>query len=382
MRIAIIAGYSRSLINFRGPLIRALVAAGHEVRCCGPEDDDEVKRTLAEWGVGFRAVPMARAGLSPGGDVAYWLRLRRWFADWSLEVVLAYTHKAVIYGSLAARVVPGCRVYALITGLGYAFIEQPGLKSRLVRRILLRLYRAAARQWIGVFFQNPDDEALFRQLGVVPPSVPSKIVRGSGVDLNQFVPASLPGGQRFLLIARLLKDKGIQEYVEAARRLREEFPEAEWHLVGPIDPNPAAITLPEVEEWTREGIIQYHGSQSDVRPFLRNCDVYVLPSYREGTPRTVLEAMAMGRPVITTDAPGCRETVFDARSPNEHGIRWGVNGALVTPRSVESLTAAMRTLLLSPERREDMGLASRRLAEEYYDVDKVNREMLAFMGLS
>jgi glycosyltransferase involved in cell wall biosynthesis len=285
------------------------------------------------------------------------------------DVVLAYTIKPVIYGSLAAAVAGVPRRFALVTGLGYAFTgERGGLLTGLIRR----LYRIALERVHKVFFQNPDDQALFRQLGILRNGTPSVVVNGSGVDVGDYAVGPLPEGPaRFLMIGRLLGDKGVREYAEAARRVRAVHPEAGFGLVGWIDENPDAIAQSELDAWVAEGCIEFEGRLADVRPAIAACSVYVLPSYREGTPRTVLEAMAMGRPIITTDAPGCRETVVD-----------GDNGFLVPVKSVDALVGAMLRFIDDPGLAPRMGARSRRVAEDKYDVHKVNEVMLREMGIT
>jgi glycosyltransferase involved in cell wall biosynthesis len=382
--VLVVAGYAPSLVNFRAPILKALRAAGYKVVATAAEDDAEIKKTLAEWGVCYHCVSLQRAGINPINDRRYLKGLWRLMEREQPDLVLAYTHKPVIYSALAsARLARPPRVYPLITGLGFVFIGN-GLKPWMARQVLKFLYRRASRHFAGVFFQNPDDQKLFQKLGLIRPETPQRIVRGSGIDLSVFgyeplASSSQPSTPRFLLIARLLGDKGIREYVASARQVKTTHPQVEFHLIGPSDPNPAAIPLSEVEVWQREGTIIYHGPQSDVRPFLRACTVYVLPSYREGTPRTVLEAMATGRAVITTDAPGCRETVFDAAPPDADVVRAGRNGFLVPVKSIETLTAAMRRFVDDPSLAIRMGAEGRRLAEEYYDVHEVNRQMIEFM---
>lgn len=453
LKVLVLGGLAKSLVNFRLELLRALTASGASVVACAAEDDPAVVAKLDSLGIRYTAVPLERSGLNPFADRRYLAALRALMAREQPDVVLAYTHKPVLYSALAAGGLPRPpRVYPLITGLGFAFMDGGGWRRLLAKRMLIALYKRASRHFTGVFFQNPDDAALFRNLDLVRPETPVKIVRGSGIDLARFpsvplgtenrktgepddrnsgspedrmtgtpelrpsapppsvppssgsppsVPPSLrPSGPpalwpsvppdlrpsarspRFLLIARLLADKGIREYVEAARRVRREFPEAQFHLVGPTDPSPVCIPLSEVESWVAEGVVVYHGSQADVRPFLRDCSVYVLPSnYGEGTPRTVLEGMATGRAVITTDAPGCRETIFAAGPADAERVREGENGCLVPVKSVEPLVAAMLRHLRDPALTLRQGEAGRRLAEEHYDVHKVNQGMLQFMGL-
>jgi glycosyltransferase involved in cell wall biosynthesis len=384
VRIVIVAGYAPSLINFRGWLLRDLIATGCEVTAIAPDIGPDVAEQLRHWGIKTVSLSLARASLNPLRDLAYYRVLRRNFAALHPEVILAYTHKPVVYSALAAHAIPTARVYGLITGLGYAFADEHSraIKQRLARASLCWLYRRARPRWSGMIFQNRDDQALFLQLGLISPVTPQQVVRGSGVDLNNFpyCPASVHPA-RVLLIARLLRDKGISEYVQAARAIKLRRPDAEFHLVGPVDPNPAAISADEVNSWVKEGVIYYHGTLGDVRSAMKECTIYVLPSYREGTPRTVLEAMATGRAVITTDTAGCRETIFEAGPSNVHGVREGLNGLLVPVRDSEALAAALEMLLKCRETVTRMGREGRRLAELHYGVNEVNRSMMSFMGL-
>jgi glycosyltransferase involved in cell wall biosynthesis len=259
--------------------------------------------------------------------------------------------------------------FALITGLGYAF--QGKSNRKLINLLVCFLYKLALRYTHKVIFQNPDDEGLFRSLNLLPEHIPSCIVNGSGVNITTYSPVPLSTEPNFLLIARLLGDKGIREYIQAARHIVSRFPHAVFHLVGWIDGNPDSITQSELDGWMKEGIVQFHGHLSDVRPAIKNCNIFVLPSYREGTPRSVLEAMAMGRPIITTDAPGCRETVID-----------GDNGFIVPVRSVNTLVTAMQRFIDEPQLILKMGKRSRQIAEDKYDVNKVNTVMLHEMGIT
>jgi glycosyltransferase involved in cell wall biosynthesis len=249
----------------------------------------------------------------------------------------------------------------MLTGLGYAFTE--GRESGLIGQVAKRLLKTALSMSHMTVFHNSDDLAFMRQVGVVGATTPVGLVNGSGVDLEHYAAAPLPVGPlSFLLIARLLKDKGIGEYVEAARRVKAKFPDARFRLAGPIDPNPAAYKLPDVEAWVKEGIIDYLGPLSDVRPALAQCHVYVLPSYREGTPRTVLEAMATGRPVITTDAPGCRQTVVEEE-----------NGFLVPVKDVEQLAKRMTHFIQNADALTVFGAKSRDMALGKFEAKAVAR---------
>jgi glycosyltransferase involved in cell wall biosynthesis len=370
-RVVVIGGFAPSLIRFRGDLIAAMARAGHEVIGCAPGEDPEVAKALQARGARYLPVAFDRSGINPIADLSSLLGLRRLLRELRPDVVLAYTAKAVIYGAGAAQLAGVPRVFAMITGLGYAFIEGRELKRRILRQVTTRLYRASLAGCEAILFQNQDDLDDFRRAGIVAAGKKLIKVDGSGVDTAHFAFAPVvPEPPTFLLIARLLRDKGIVEYVEAARRLRAEHPRARFRLLGPLDPNPAGLTADLVERWHAEGVIDYLGEAKDVRPHLRDCTVYVLPSYREGMPRTVLEAMATGRAIVTTDVPGCRATVSE-----------GENGFLVPPRDADALAEAMRRFITRPELTIALGARSRRIAQERFDVHRVNAAMLEAMGL-
>lgn len=368
----VVAGLAESLLGFRAPLIAALQAEGLHLHVAAPglPAGHELRVQLERQGLAVHSIPLQRTGSNPLSDLGtlFFLVLLMWRIrpHW----VLGYTVKPVIYGSLAAWLAGVSRRFALITGLGYAF--QGEQRRGRLQGLVQRLYALALGRVHKVFFQNPDDEALFRRRGILCPAIPSCVVNGSGVDIAAFDVACLPPGPpHFLLIARLLGGKGVREYAQAARRIRERYPEIRFSMAGWIDTNPDAIVQHELDAWIGDGTLSYLGRLSDVRPALAASSVFVLPSYGEGTPRTVLEAMAMGRPVITTDVPGCRETVVD-----------GDNGFLVPVRSVDALEQAMRSFIEDPALVPRMGRRARRLAEEKYDVRKVNAVMLHEMGVA
>lgn len=352
-----------------------MVRAGHVVVAAGPEDDPQVKADLSKIGVEFAKIPMARASLSPLRDIATFLQIRRLITKIRPDVVVPYTMKPIVYGGIAARSagVPG-RCF-LVTGLGHVFSEASlrTLKGRWIKRLCVRLYRLAMAGARAVFVYNDADRAdiiensLVRDVSVIHP------VAGSGVDVDHYAFAPAPFEKPvFLMVARLIKDKGVFEYVEAARRLKQQRPNAEFQLLGPFDPNPGAISRLQVQEWIEEGIVDYLGETNDVRPFLANCNIFVLPSYyREGIPRSILEAMAVGRAIITTDLPGCRDT-----------IEPGENGYLVMPRSADSLFSAMWPLADRLRLAAEMGRRSRELACTRFDVHSINEILIDRMGLS
>lgn len=369
--VLVLGGYAPSLVTFRGSLLRSMVERGHRVVACAPEASAEVRDALAAMGVSYREVPFKRAGVRPDQDLHALGALVALFREIRPDIILSYTIKPVIWGLLAARLARVPRRFAMITGLGYAFVSE-GRKARIVGALVRRLYRLSLRGADRVFFQNPDDRALFERLRLVRGPEHSVVINGSGVEVDLYRPTPLPdGAPSFLLIGRLLGDKGVREYVEAARIVRACHPEAVFRIAGWIDENPTTISQQELSSWVEEGVIEFLGRLDDVRPAIASSSVYVLPSYREGTPRTVLEAMAMGRAVVTTDAPGCRETVQD-----------GVNGFLVPVRDAASLAGAMERFILEPRLLETMGREARRIAEEKYDVRKVNAVILETMGIA
>jgi glycosyltransferase involved in cell wall biosynthesis len=370
-KVLIIAGLAESLLNFRGPLIRAILSAGHQVYACAPECDDECKKRLFAAGVKFSPIPMSRTGLNPLEDMYTVLAIHKLCKKHGPDMVLAYTIKPIVYGLLAARMAGVSQRFALITGLGYAFTdENSGVVRKFINRLAKGLYKIGLQGCEGVFFQNPDDCALFKSLQLLPKTTPVTIVNGSGVDTAFFSNHALPVVPSFLMIARLLADKGVREYVNAAQAVKLRYPDVKFKLLGPLDPNPSSISQSELNSWIKSGVIEYCGVASDVRPLIAAASVYVLPSYREGTPRTVLEAMAQGRPIITTDAPGCKETVMN-----------GKNGILIPIRDSVALAEAMMFLIENPEELAAMGCVSRQIAVEKYDVHKVNAVMLRAMRL-
>lgn len=372
MRVAVVGVLASSMVAFRGQMLAAMVDAGHEVLAIAPEEDEGVRSALAAIGVSYASVRLSRAGLNPFRDLGLVRSLVRAFRDYRAESVLVYAAKPVVYGSIAARLAGVPRRTAMITGVGSALGGGSGLRRRALSLALRALYAVALRQDQLVLFQNPDDERLFRSLRLVGPRQQVVRIAGSGVDLVRFSPTPLPPPPvRFLFVGRLLRDKGIHDFVEAARRVRVTLPSARFQVLGAFDPNPSAISAREAEAWRGEGIVEYLGSTEDVRPFLAAAHVCVLPSYGEGTPRSVLEAMAMGRPVLVTDVPGCRETVEPGR-----------NGLLVRPRDPAALAEAMAWMATRPEDLESMGRRSRELAVSRFDVHEVNRTILGAMGLA
>lgn len=384
MKIAVLASHDASLINFRGDLLRTFVATGQEVVAVAPLETPAVPEALARIGVKFRTVGLVRAGMNVFVDWRYLRELKAVLRDEKPDVVLAYTIKPVVYGMRAASTLRIAGRYALITGLGAAF-HSGGVKGWVLRRLAMMLYRTSLARCTRIIVQNAEIGDYFRKRRIVARGADMITVPGSGVNLVHFVAEPIfPEVTRFLFLGRLLWDKGVGEFSAAARAVKQSHPSAEFWIVGRADPNPAAMTPEEMRQLQQEGIVRYFDQVDDVRPLLRQCSALVLPSYHEGMPRSVLEAMATGRPVITTDTIGCRETIFDAgaKTIGAHGVRAGVNGLLVPVRSAAAVAEAMLYLVKQPETAREMGRAGRRLAEKHFDVEQINRRMLEAMDLN
>jgi glycosyltransferase involved in cell wall biosynthesis len=372
-KIALIGSQAFALWNFRGPLIQEMVERNLEIYALAPDYDNYTCEKVRKLGAKPIQYRLSRTGLNPFRDALNFLGLTLTLRRIRPDVTFSYTIKPVIYGTLAAWIVGVPRRFAMIEGLGYAFTapeEREEMKRRVVRTIAQFLYKLALRRATKVFFLNPDDLNEFVQKRLVY-SERAFLLGPIGVDLRAFTPAP-PVSEpiTFLLAARLLREKGVLEFVEAARRIKAKYPETRFIVLGGLDTNPGAIPKEEVEGWVKEGLIEWPGHVADVRPYLAQASVFVLPSYREGVPRSVQEAMAMARPIITTDAPGCRETVIPS-----------VNGFLVPVRNVDALVSAMERFINEPELIERMGKESRRIAEERFDVHKVNEVLLNAIGL-
>lgn len=378
MKFLMISSFLPSVLNFRGKLLDAIQAKGYEIHIMVPElaNFQEEYQKLIALGYQVHEIPMQRTGTNPLADLKLLKNMYQQIRQIQPDVVLSYTIKPVIYGTLAAGLAKVPKRFALITGLGYAFQNVETAKRSIFQKLVHGLYAQALKYAHKVFFQNPDDLKLFEDMHLLEANKPAVVVNGSGVNVQDFEVMPLPineqGGVKasFLLIARLLGDKGIREYMAAARSIKAQYPEAEFHLVGWIDDNPSAISQQELETWVNDKIVNYWGKLSDVRPAITASSVYILPSYREGTPRTVLEAMAMGRAVITTDAPGCRETVSH-----------GVNGYLVAVKSVDQLVQSMQYFIEDPKLMISMGQRSREIALNKYDVHQVNKHMMTEMDM-
>ena len=366
MRFLLISPKNRTVYNFRGELIRAILGRGHLVTVTGPDNTDIDK--IQTLGVNFAEIPMRKNGTSIPEDLKYCLRLYRLMRSQKPDVTLGYTIKPVVYGAIAAKLAGVRTIASMVTGAGYTFISGSP-KAKVLGRLVSLLYKTGLACSSRVIFHNADDRDEFVQRGLVKAGK-CQVVNGSGVNMDYFAPAPMPERITFFMLSRLLKSKGVLEYMQAARLVKELYPQARFLLLGSYDSLQDALTREQIESYFSDGTVERFDEAADVRPYYSQCSVYVLPSYREGTPRTVLEAMAMGRPIITTDTNGCRQTMQD-----------GVNGFLVPVRDVAALVEKMIWYIENPQQIEVMGRESLRICREKFDVNEVNKVMLRIMGI-
>ncbi|MDQ9022751.1 glycosyltransferase family 4 protein [Acinetobacter sichuanensis] len=379
MKFVLVSNNLTSVKNFRCDLLLDIQKKGYEVHILAPDFLNFIadKDFLENRGFILHEIKLSRTGTNPISDFTTLLNIYQILKSIQADIVLSYTIKPVIYGTIAAYLAKVPKKFALISGLGFAFQDHADAKkSGLVTQIINNLYKMALKKTTKVFFQNTDDQALLTKLGILTSNIPSVVVNGSGVNTEYYYHAPLnkkENGQfqiNFLMVARLLKDKGIREYFEAAKIVKQQYPDVIFNLAGGLDENPTAISKDDLDIVVNAKVINYLGKLSDVRSAILESNIFVLPSYREGVPRSTLEAMSMGRSVITTNAPGCKETVVDNK-----------NGFLVDVQSVDGLVSAMLKFVEHPELIDLMGLNSRNMAVNKYDVVKVNDHMITEMQL-
>lgn len=368
MKIAVLSSHTPSLFWFRIEMMQSFMDKGYEVIAIGNEDESKWQEAFNEKGIRYIGARISRNGTNPINDIRTLKSLKAILKKEKPDKIFTFQAKTVIYGGLAAKSLGIKEVYPLIAGVGSVFLSK-GIKANIIRFILKIEYKMALNNAKKYFFQNPDDVKVFEDYGMIKRD---KVVmlNGSGVNLDKFTVHNNPEEVGFLFIGRLIKDKGIVEYLEACRQIKANNPQIRCLLVGPYDSNPTSLKEMDLKPYIDEGIIEYFGEQSDVRPYLQMCSVYVLPSYREGTPKTVLEAMASGKAIITTDAPGCRETVID-----------GQNGFLVPVKNVESIAEKMQVLIDNPTMLKKMAKCGRKIAEDKFDVRLINKTICETMKL-
>ncbi len=368
MKVLVISPKNKTIFNFRGDLIKAMIANGHEVYAIGPNRefiDDVMALGIKE----FIEVPFVKDNTSIFGDLKYCSRLTKVIKGLAPDLVFSYTIKPVIYGSIAAYRAGVRKIYPMVTGLGRVYASDSA-KAKLVRALVGVLFKNAFKKSNKVLFQNHDDLNRFVELGYVPRNK-TEHVDGSGVNMTRFAFDGLTDEPVFLMTSRVIKEKGIFEYCRAARIVKQQHPEAKCILLGGFDSSIGAIAPADIQEYIEDGSIEFPGETKDVVPFLKQCRFFVLPTYYcEGLPRTILEAMAMGRPVITTDWPGCRDAVKD-----------GVNGFLVEPKNAEMLAEKMLAVLADDELAVSMSEKALESCRTTYDVNVVNQKMLGIMEL-
>lgn len=361
-----------SLRNFRGRLIASMRSAGHEVIAVAPSYPPAIAEWCSGLGVRMESTSLDNQSLNPIRDIAALGELYRIISARKPDVVMGYTHKPALYTALAGRVARVPRVTMMVTGIGFGFEPGAGAVRKIVPAITRTLFRIACAASDVVIFHNKDNRDFFLAEKLLKQPAKAVVVGGSGVDLSYFTPQALEpaeaGAITFLLIARIVRYKGILEYARAAEALRARYPKARFLLAGYHDSNPLAYSDDEWRYIQRQ--VEYLGPSEDVRSLYRTAHVYVLPSYGEGMPRTVLEAMASGRAIITTDTYGCRDTVDE-----------GVNGHLVPTREWEPLAEAMGRFLSGDSSYRAMGAASLERVRHLFDVEQVNRDMLSALGL-
>ena len=375
VRLGLITSQAYSLHNFRGPLIRDCVSRGVSVFALAPDYDDASRDAVGALGaepVDFR---LDRTAIRPFRDARDLFALVRLLRSLKLDATLSYFIKPAIYGTLAARLARVPRPYAMVEGAGYVYSDEDErrtpLRRRLLRTLVTGLYRVGLAGADSVFFLNDDDIKLFvaRRMVRMQQAV---LLGGIGVELDHFRPApSVLYPVTFILVGRLLAQKGVHEFVAAARIVRRVHPAVRFIMVGSPDLNPGSIAEADLRRWHADGVIEWQAHTSDVRPWLARASVFVLPSwYREGVPRSIQEAMAMARPVVTTDMPGCRDT-----------IEPGISGFLVPPRDAETLARALVRFVESPQLIAEMGASARKRAEVMFDVRRANGLLLRTMGM-
>tara|TARA_R110000744_G_scaffold376553_1_gene490870 strand:+ start:15995 stop:17146 length:1152 start_codon:yes stop_codon:yes gene_type:complete len=366
-KILIVCSLTESLRNFRKDLISAFLDHGLNVYTASPNSNPEIFEELTKMGVIPLQYHLQRNGLNPLKDLISIWDIKKIVNTHDIDLIFPYTIKPVIYGSIAGRIT-GKPTISLITGLGLTF-SQASKKAQILQHFTEVLYRLAIRKNKAIIFQNTDDLELFRQKGLISENQIAHVVDGSGINLEKYpfrINNNTTKRKIFVLVARLIKEKGVELFIEAAKVLKPKFPDAEFHIIGEPVLSVSSIRIEELEELHRHNIVVYHGFQKNIAKFLNSSDVFVLPSYyREGIPRSILEALSVGMPIITTDTPGCRETIILDQ-----------NGILIEPKLLDPLIDAINFFLDNPDKIKPMGIRSRKLAEDRFRVEIINKKIM------
>ncbi|MDD2375991.1 MAG: glycosyltransferase family 4 protein [Clostridia bacterium] len=366
MKIIIIGPKTSSLIGFRGELIKEMISRGNEVVAITPDSGYEEEFKIL--GAKNIKIPFEKNSISLIENIRYFLNIRKILKDEKPDIVFPYTIKPVIFGSIAAKSLGVKKIYSLITGLGYVFIGND-IKVKILRIIVGFLYRISCLISTKIIFQNKDDKQEFIKRKYVK-EMKCEVVNGSGVDMEYYKKSVLPSKINFLMIARIIKNKGVIEYLNACKIVKLKYANVTFSYIGAFDKTKDAIKCEDINTFFDDGTVDYIGETTDVRPYIANCSVYVLPSYREGIPRSILEAMSMGRPIITTNAIGCKETVEE-----------GLNGFKVDIHSINQLVDRMEWMIKNKDSIFSMADKSYNICKERFEVKKVNNQMLKIMDI-
>lgn len=375
-KIILIGTVASSFYGFRKDLIKKLIEENHQVYAFTSEFNTEDLEKIKQIGAIPVAYNLNRGGLNPLSDIRATYQLTKQIQAIQPDLVFSFFSKPVIFGTLAAKIAKVPRVIGMLEGLGYSFTEQPegfSLKAKLIQRVQIFLYKIAFPKLDKLIFLNPDDpKDLLEKHHIKTKRV--EILGGIGLNLQDYPYTPVIWNNktiRFLFIGRLLKEKGIYEFISAAKIVKDQYPNAVFTVLGTIDEsNPGTLSQKQLDCYIQRGLIEYVGHVADVKPWIQKSHVFVLTSYREGVPRSTQEAMAVGRPIITTDVPGCRETVEN-----------GMNGFLIPKWDSETLAEKMICFIQNPEQIAIMGQKSYEIAKEKFDSNKVNEKLMKIIGL-
>ena len=373
MKVLVFSNRASNLIGFRYELLKSLVASGIDVYAVAPADIRNIFEKMSEIGVKYEQLDYSKSSINPFKELGVIFAIMSIIKREVPDVMFSFMTKPVIYGSIAAKLCGVKHIQSMIEGLGYMFIGRT-IKQRILKYIALVLYWIALKCTNRVYFLNDDDKQCFEKYLVSPKK--TKRIFGIGIDLEKFFPVEhSKGNLMFLFVGRLLVDKGIKEFIEAAKIVSAKYSQARFVIVGGADENPASLSSEEIAEYAKTTAIKFVGIQADVRPYLMECSALVLPSYREGMPVSPMEAMASSRAVILTDVPGCRELII-RKSPSDtldNGVFEGRNGYMVEKGNSQAIAKAMIDLIENPCKIEAMGREGRKFAEQFLDCNKINK---------
>ena len=373
MKVLIFSNRASNLIGFRYKLLKSLVASGIDVYAVAPADIRNIFEKMSEIGVKYEPLDYSKSSINPFKELGVIFAIMSIIKREVPDVMFSFMTKPVIYGSIAAKLCGVKHIQSMIEGLGYMFIGRT-IKQRILKYIALVLYWIALKCTNRVYFLNNDDKQYFEKYLVSPKK--TKRIFGIGIDLEKFFPVEhSKGNLMFLFVGRLLVDKGIKEFIEAAKIVSAKYSQARFVIVGGADENPASLSSEEIAEYAKTTAIKFVGIQADVRPYLMECSALVLPSYREGMPVSPMEAMASSRAVILTDVPGCRELII-RKFPSDildNGVLEGRNGYMVEKGNSQAIAKAMIDLIENPCKIEAMGREGRKFAEQFLDCNKINK---------